>query len=231
MAVSLLIVDVIFVLIGALIIWRCAKNGFIKCLFKMVRTALALTLAYFLVAPVAPIVAENFIEEPVYDYIHGEVSAIYENAEEDLAIDELINSLPDVLKTEEMEEELNDIDASGDELVEAISEEISEPVVTVVSSVISFLVLFIILMIVLSILMALLNSLIEKITIIHLANTILGLVWGIVVALIVWTLLAVLCGLFFDYENTVAIKFFIETNVLEKIGLLDLIEKLLSSIF
>ena len=124
MDVSLIIVEVVFVLIGALIIWRCARNGFIKCLFKLIRTALALTLAYLLVAPVAPIIAENFIEEPINDYVHGEISALYENAEQDLEIEELIESLPDVLKTEEMEEKLNEIDASGDELVEDHAERI-----------------------------------------------------------------------------------------------------------
>ena len=231
MNVSLLIVDIIFVLIGAIIIWRCARNGFIKCLFKLIRTALALFLASLLVAPVAPVIAENFIEEPIYNYIHGEVNAIYESAEDDLAIEELVNSLPDILKTEDLEEDLEEIDASGEELVESISKEISDPVVELASSAIAFLALFIIFMIVLSILMALLNSLIEKITIIHLANTILGLVWGVLIALIVWTLLAVVLALFFDYENTVAVKFFIETNVLEKIGLWDLLEELISSAF
>ena len=229
MAVLPLILDIVFVLIGVLIIWRCARNGFIKCLFKLVRTALALFLASLLVAPVAPVIAENFIEEPIYNYIHGEINALYENAEEELEIEELVNSIPEFLRTEDLEEKLEDLDGSGEELVESVSKTISDPVVEIVSTVIAFVVLFILFMIVLSILMALLNSLIEKIAIIHLVNTLLGLVWGVLVALIIWTLFAGVCGMFFDYESTVAIKFFVETNVLEKLGLLDLLEELISS--
>lgn len=233
MSISLIVVEAIFVLLGVFIIWRCAHNGFIKCLFKFVRTILALTLAYFLVTPVAPIIAENFIEEPVYDYIHEEVSSLYENAGENLNVEELIENLPDVMQTEDMEEKLNDINASGDELIEEVSKEISEPIVSIASSVIAFVVLFIVLFILLSIVMALLNSLISKIRLFHMANTILGLVWGLLIALIIWTILSTLIRIFgFGfYEDTVAIKFFAEADLLENLGLIELGEDLLTSIF
>ena len=65
MAVLPLILDIVFVLIGVLIIWRCARNGFIKCLFKLIRTALALFLASLLVAPVAPVAPAAPKAEPV----------------------------------------------------------------------------------------------------------------------------------------------------------------------
>ncbi|MBE6627934.1 MAG: hypothetical protein E7629_03315 [Ruminococcaceae bacterium] len=233
MEVSLIIVELIFVLLGVFNIWRCARNGFIKCLFKFVRTILALTLAYFLVAPVAPIVAENFIEEPIYNYVHEEVSSLYESAGESLNVDDLIKDLPEVLQTEELKEKLNEVDASGDELIEEISKEISAPIVSIASSVIAFVALFIILFILLSIVMALLNALISKIKLFHLANTILGLVWGILIALILWTVISTLIRIFdFGiYEDTVVIKFFAEADLLEKLGILELGENLLTSIF
>lgn len=230
-----LIADLLFVLIGVFIIWRCASNGFIKCLFKFVRTILALVLAYLLVAPVAPLIAENFIEEPVYNAVFEKVDEIYANAEESVDVDSLMEKLPDVLKTEDLEEKLADIDASGEALVEEVSATISAPLVTISSSVIAFVLLFLLLFILLSIAMAILNSLIERIKLIHLVNTLLGLAWGALVALILWTivsaLLKVLLGGMPLYEESVVIKFFAEADLLNNLGIIDFAEDLLASFF
>ena len=229
------IADLVFVLIGALIIWRCAYNGFIKCFFKLLRTALALVLAYFLVAPVAPIIAENFIEDPIYDFVFDKVDGIYSNAEEKVDIDALVDKLPDFFINEGTEEKLNELDSTGDELIAAVSEEISQPVVNVVSSVLAFVVSFILLFIVLSIILALLNSLINKIKLIHTVNTILGLIWGLVIALILWIVISGLMKLLFSgvdiYDETIIIQFVGDLNLPEKVGILDWIAGLIPSIF
>ena len=230
-----LIADVVFVLLGALIIWRCASNGFIKCLFKFVRTILAIVLAYLLVGPVAPIVAENFIEEPVYNLIYEKINGIYMDAEESFESSNVVDRLPDFLLTEDLEDKLDNMDEAGEELVVAISEEIAEPIVNISSNVISFVVLFVLLFILLSIVLALLNSLINRIKLIHLANTLLGLGWGVVVTLILWCLISTVMRVFFSdfsiYNDSIVIQFFGEANLLESLGLLDLGEELLESVF
>ena len=229
------IADLVFVLIGALIIWRCAHNGFIKCLFKFVRTALALVLAYFLVAPVAPVIAENFIEEPVYDLVFEKIDGIYSDAEESIDMESVVDKLPGFLVNEDTEEKLNELDSTGDELVVAVSEEITAPIVKIISCVLAFVISFILLFIVLSIILALLNSLICKIKLINTVNTVLGLIWGLVIAVILWTVVSSLMkGLFggFDiYDSTTIIQFVGDLNLFEKLGVGELLSNLLTSIF
>lgn len=229
------IADLVFVLIGALIIWRCAHNGFIKCLFKFVRTALALVLAYFLVAPVAPVIAENFIEEPVYDFVFEKIDGIYSDAEESIDMESVVDKFPGFLVNEDTEEKLNELDSTGDELVVAVSEEITAPIVKIISCVLAFVISFILLFIVLSIILALLNSLICKIKLINTVNTVLGLIWGLVIAVILWTVVSSLMkGLFggFDiYDSTIIIQFVGDLNLFEKLGVGELLANLLTSIF
>lgn len=229
------IADLVFVLIGVLIIWRCAYNGFIKCLFKFVRTALALVLAYFLVAPVAPVIAENFIEEPVYDLVFEKIDGIYSDAEESIDMESVVDKLPGFLVNEDTEEKLNELDSTGDELVVAVSEEITAPIVKIISCVLAFVISFILLFIVLSIILALLNSLICKIKLINTVNTVLGLIWGLVIAVILWTVVSSLMkGLFggFDiYDSTIIIQFVGDLNLFEKLGVGELLANLLTSIF
>ena len=230
-----LIADILFVLLGALIIWRCASNGFVKCLFKFVRTVLSIVLAYLLVSPVAPIIAEKFIHDPVYDYVYDKINGIYMEAEESLETSNIVEQFPDFLITEELEDKLENMDEAGEELVLSVSEEITAPIVKIVSSVIAFVLLFILIFILLSIVMALLNSLINKIKLIHLANTLLGLAWGILVAVILWCLISTVMNLLFSdlaiYEESVVIKFFGESNLLDHLGILELGEDLLHSVF
>ena len=229
------IADLVFVLLGLLIIWRCAYNGFIKCFFKFLRTALALVLAYFLVAPVAPVIAENFIEEPVYNYVFSKVDAVYSDAEEAIDISAVVERFPDFLVNDATEEKLMSLENSGDALVASVSEEISAPIINIVSCVLAFVVSFIVLFIVLSIVLALLNSLIKKIKLVKTANTILGLIWGAIVAVVLWTVVSLLMKLLFEgvaiYDSTVIIQFVGEFNLPEKVGLWDALAGLLSSIF
>ena len=142
-----LIADILFVLLGALIIWRCASNGFVKCLFKFVRTVLSIVLAYLLVSPVAPIIAEKFIHDPVYDYVYDKINGIYMEAEESLETSNIVEQFPDFLITEELEDKLENMDEAGEELVLSVSEEITAPIVKIVSSVIAFVLLFILIFI------------------------------------------------------------------------------------
>lgn len=230
-----LIADLVFVLLGVLIIWRCAKNGFLKCLFKFVRTILAIVLAYLLVGPVAPIVAENFIQEPVYDWVYEKTNGIYMDAEESLDASSIVDDLPDFIVTDELTDKLDNMEGAGEELVAVASEAISEPIVAILSNVVAFVALFILLFILLSIAVALLNSLLNRITLFHVANTILGWVWGIAVAGILWILISTIMSVFFVdfpiYQNTIVIKFLGEANLLETLGILDLIKELLASVF
>ena len=218
-----LIADLIFVLLGAFIIWRCVHNGFIKCLFKFARTLLAILIAWLLVNPIAPIIGEKFIEEPVYDFVFDKINAVYLEAEDSFDAEKVIEDLPSFLTAGDVEEKLNDLEGDGEELVASISEEITEPIVTIISSVIAFVVLFIVAFILLSIALHLLNALIDKIKFIHLANKILGGVWGLLIACVLWFFIASVMEIFLSdfsiYSDSVVIKFFGNFELLKALGI------------
>ncbi len=224
MAVTL-IADLIFVLIGALIIWRCVSNGFIKCLFKFVRTLLAVAIAWLLIGPVAPFIGEKFIEEPVYDFVYDKIDEVYQDTAGSFDASTALEEFPEYLATDDIKEKLEDMDGSGEELVASISEELSAPVISIISSVIAFVAVFILAFIGLTIALFFLNALIEKIKFIRLANKILGGVWGLAVACVFWFFIASGMNLFMPssdlYANSYVIKFFGDIHLIEKLGITE----------
>ena len=223
---STIILDIILLLIGAFVIWRGYKNGFVKLILKFFRMIIAIAIAIALSGPVGALISEKFVYDPVYDAVHEKMENTYENSlnsvegqykeqmnnygsnysdysdyknelnnysEEDF--NSAADELPDFLK--DLDLDMDDLSGNPETAVEEISQKIAEPIAGLISKFIAIVVVYIIAFILLTIAIHFLNALISKFKMIDRINKILGLVWGILTALVIWIIVGAILNLLF----------------------------------
>lgn len=229
------IADVILVLIAVFIIQRCTANGFVKGLLRFARVFIAFLIASLLGASVGSFFCNAFVKQPIYDFVYEKVDAIYQTAENQLTGEELLSEFPDFLLTPEVLKKIEQSADNAQTRVAEISESIATPFATVVSNAIAYVVVFILAFILLTVAVWLLNGLIEKIKLFGVINHVLGFVWGALLALClcfaVSSVIRVLFGSSELYTQSVVIKFFGESALLNFLSFLDVGKTFLSSAF
>lgn len=223
-----IVLDIVFALIGIIFIAVGIKKGFIKSLIQSAKLLLAIVAAYFLGSQVGLILKEKFIFKPVYDFVFDKVNGLYLDATASLNPEEVIASFPKFLMNDELKNQITNAtsEESGAALVESVSTSIADPVSGFFANVLGYVLVFVVALIVLSIAAWLLTKLTDKIGFLGTANRILGGVWGALMGAIVLFMIASVIKLIGAgdplYTNTVIVKFFGDSALLEAIKILNI---------
>ncbi|MBQ8431946.1 MAG: CvpA family protein [Clostridia bacterium] len=230
-----IIPDLIFVLIGVFIIWRTAKRGFLKSVLKFARFILAFIAASILGKPVSAFLYENFINQPVYDAVFKKVQEIYQSAAGEFSAQSVLNKLPGFLINEEMEQNLAQLEGTGEDLVVNLSQTIATPLASVISNVVAYALVFIVAFLVLILVIRLLDAIVNSIPLLNFANHLLGAAWGVIVAGVILFIAASIVKAFWStadfYQQSTVIRFVGESGWLEAMHFLDIGKQFITTIF
>lgn len=222
-----LILDILFVVVAVAIIAICAKRGFIKSLLHSAKLLFAVILAYVFGGQLGAFLNQHFIGASVRNFVYEKINGLYTSASSSLNIDEIAAKFPDFIMTEELKQTISNATAeeSGEALVSSVTESISVPISTLISNIVGYIAVFIVSFILLIVVAWLLTKVIDKIAFLGTANHILGGVWGALIALILLFIAASVIKVFLGgtagYDQTVIVKFFGDSALLEVIKILD----------
>lgn len=228
-----IVMDIILIVIAALIIFRCWRNGLVKSVIGIVCDVVALVVAYTL----TPRLADWMCNTVFLDRISSGIDATVRSAAEGAGgvdVGKFVTSIPDTLAgtlskygigDDALKEFIRkDVHETGEGAVKAVSDFIAKPTSQIISNAISFILIFVVALVLLR-LVSLLIVKLFKAPIIKTADRTAGLILGVVNALfIVWVLsLAISVGTraLGSYipswfanttENSIILKFFSRNN-------------------
>ena len=184
------VIDIVLLVLGLLIILKFTISGFLKSLFSTCKLLLSVLMAFLLRLPVARLFGnmffDRFFKDGVYNAISGNdttsrlLPLLYNNGYANVLAKFDVNTV----QLGKDLEALGNGDTST-EIYESISANAGHGFSLMVCSVIAFIVVFILTIIVLSIIMPLLEKLTTAFDGVRAANRVLGLVFGVIVALFV----------------------------------------------
>lgn len=230
-----IILDCIFVAVAAIIIIVSAKRGFIANLLRSAKWILSFLLAYFFGTRVGSLFCEWFLGDAVRNFVYGKVDAIYREAEAAFNAEQVLQKLPSFLLSDDLRAKLEAAEGNGEELVASFTDSIATPVSTLLSNILGYVAVFLASLILLWILVKLLDGIMEHIKLLGTINTVLGLVWGILLAGMLLLMAASVCKLFFAdtpiYQNSVVVRFLGDSFLLQILSFLNLGETWFGNLF
>lgn len=192
-----IILDAVTVAVAVLFVVIGCRRGFIKSVVRLVGFVAAIVVSAIVSAPVAQLLYDHFLYEPVQqivlEQVQQGVAAAATTLNEQImavigALPEGVQSLLDMYGVDVAE--LSGTAVSAEELVPTIMEKIITPLCVGVLQLIVFLVLFIVLFILIRLLGKLLDKIFASLPVIKQANGVLGGLLGFAEAVLV---LFVLC--------------------------------------
>lgn len=235
MAVSL-VFDIVIAAICLIIITRNAARGFIKSFVLLMKSVLAIFLAYLLNAPLARGLSNWFFQ----DLSRGWVNNLMISTEKEgggYALFEIFDGIPEwftkVTVSQGIDQEMVDYyfvqeNLATKEVVDELTAPLGDELSMLISKVVAFIALFIVLEIILFALGALLNRL-GKLPILKTVNIILGALVGVIISAIVAWLISMAISYVFGFgsnyypdifnneiiEKTIIVEFFSQHNLLD----------------
>ncbi len=230
-----LVFDGIILLVCVTSVILGAKRGFIKSVMGVFTLVAALFLAYAFTPAVSQYIHDSEWIENVSDSIGDTIKSLSRNDEGTFNLEKMFQDMPDAFQQiidrynadEGTLSQTAPVHPQAEEsAVDTLSEMIAAPVVNVISDVLAFLLIFIASVIVLKLLTWILD-LIFQLPVLKTANTFLGLLVGVVIALVwAWVLsslsvpfihamTSISPDLFSEsvIENSVILKFFANNTV------------------
>ncbi len=188
-----LAIDAIILLSAVIIIWRGAGRGLVKSMMGLVTSVVSFIVAYAYTPVLADIVRDKYLSEPITNGIFETLKSLAFDTNTDLYnLDRLAVDMPEpftsILERYNVNittftEKIKGITGCGENTVRAFAEEIAKPTSQIIANCASFIVIFLAAFIVLSLLTAVLN-LIFKLPVLSQANSVLGMAFGAVEAVL-----------------------------------------------
>ncbi len=230
-----MIADLIFVIIGILIVVICGKRGFIKNVLYFARTFLALASAYLFGGRLANFLCDTWIGGAVRNFMYQKVSALYADASGTADTASVIETLPPFLRTEEVQTKLDTLQASEGIWIDGATDAISAPIASLISNVLGYVAVFVLTLIALWLLVKILDATLSHTKLLGTMNTVLGMVWGALLAVMIFFVTASLIKLFFGdsafYTESSIVRFFGDSLLLKAIKIFDVGNLLLTNLF
>lgn len=216
------ILDIIIVLIAFLTIYFAFRNGFVKTLLSASSFFIAIVITVLLLSPVKTAFMDTSLAEGVRDRIETEIDSIlvkngFEDVEEliqpDTEANEFLNILDKVgIEKDQLQTEFNEWKTdAGVDLKEKLIDFIAEPVVNAIVTVAAIVLLFFGSMILLKIVAYVLDK-ICKLPVLKTANKLLGLLLGILLALVRIYLFCIIVKLLLPYGQALDIEVLTKIN-------------------
>lgn len=221
------ILDLLFVLVAAIFIVIGIKRGLIKSLIHSAKIILSFVFAHMFGGLLGGFFKSSFLYGTVHDFVYKNVNDLYQNATAGVKAEELLQKLPDFMRTEEIVQAVNGISSgeSGAELVEKVTHSVADPVSGAIGNVMGYICVFILSMIGLGVVAWILTKFVERIAFLGAFNHILGGVWGALLGAIVLLVLASAIKLFLGgnevYTGTTIVRFFGDSGFLSAIRIFD----------
>ena len=198
-----LILDIIALVLAIIIIVKCGVKGFISSIISFLGGLFSALIAAFLSNPAAQYIYTNFLEKHLVEKITvslGEMtttnaSAFLEGLETSLqSLPAPLLSLMQLNSQSVVSVLSENIGASVDTLSMQLSENVIKPLTTTLVSAVLFIVLFIVLLLIFKLLSKAFTK-IKKVPLLGPVNTVLGVVFGFLNALIVLYVICVVLNL------------------------------------
>lgn len=233
MAASL-IFDIGIALICLIIIIRNAARGFLKSFITLMKSVLAIFLAYLFNAPLARGLSGWFFEDLSYGWVR-DLMLSTDKGDGGYALYEIFDGIPEwftkITVTHGIDEEkvtyyFVEENLASQEIIDEFASPLGNALSMLISTVIAFISLFIIIEIILFFVGKLLDK-VGKLPIFRTVNIILGALVGVVVAVVIAWLISTAILYVFDFgsnyypdifdhsiiEKTVIVEFFEEHNL------------------
>ncbi len=196
-----LAIDAILIFAAALCIWAGARRGFVKSVMGLVSTLVSFFAAYAFSPSLAGWIGERFFRESITAGVRDKLHSLaFDTATDLFNFDRLLADKPDsflqMLKRchidlSGIEQFMKGVTQAGENGLDDLAERISDPAVSALSHVIAFAVIFIGVSIVM-IILTLLIDLIFRLPVLRSANIFLGVLVGIVEAVVLTSMLALI---------------------------------------
>ena len=220
------IADILFLVVGVGLVLVCAKRGFLKSAIHFLKTVLAFVFAYLFGSKFGQFLCDKFIAAPVREWVYGKLEGLYAQAASSVNAEAIASEFPDFLLSEEIKANLSAAEGSGEELINTMTDSIAMPAATVISNILGYIGVFVISLVLLWVAAIILTKLVERIAFLHRINTALGALLGLLIAV---TLLFVAASVIkfvsaesSFYTQSVIVKFFGESALLEKLKFLNI---------
>ena len=228
------IIDALFLLVGATMVFEGVRRGFFKAIFDYLKFVLAIATAYLLGGQVAALLHGRFIATPVRDFVHARFSAFYATSS-GAAAEEALEALPSFLVTEEVRANvLAAAGAGGTELVDTITASVAPTISQVIANITGYLLTFVLALIGFAIAAYFLGKLTDSLRFLDRINRLLGGALGLISALTFLLSAASVLRFFFAedpiYADSIVVKLFGESPLLKTFRFLDVGEAWLSKL-
>ena len=228
------IADLIFVAIGLVIILVCIYRGFLKMMIRTFSLLIAVLLTYFIGGHVASLLCNGFIGSMVHNSMYESVNSIYMETAGQIDPAQALEQIPAFLRTEELQNKIAQLGASGEEWVNTVTDALSAPIASLISNIIAYVLVFVLALVGLFFLSKILDAVVENITLLDRVNKILGGIWGVLLAVMVLFMVSSIMKLFFAnseiYTNSVVIRFFGDSALLGFLKIFDIGSLLLNNL-
>lgn len=209
---SHIIADLIFVIVGCLILFVCIKRGFFKTLMRFCRIFFALLAAYFLGSKLAAWLSAHFFYSPIHNSVYQKLEQLYQNASDGFNSEQIISAFPRFLMTDSVKNEINGMNESGEALVQRASNSVASALSGIVSSIVGYILVFVIALLVLILITALLGKLIRCLPILNVVDRLLGGLVGLLIGFCILYLAGSVIRFFWGetdfYAHSSVIRFF-----------------------
>ena len=188
-------VDILLIAVFGLLVFIGWKRGFLKAVLSLARLALSVLLTVLLGPAVSGWIDTTFVNPPVYESIHKKFTELADEvaASAQNGVDALVQKIPSAFKSyvdTESIDPASDVHALADEWALSVSGGISKVIATVIGYILLFLVCFILLTVAIFIV----TKLLDRISLIHFTDKLLGLILGVISGTIAVLLISTVLG-------------------------------------
>lgn len=226
MTITNFIADGLFLLFGIITIVICAKRGFILTLLKFCKLILSVVAAYLWGDALGSFLGEKFFNQPIRDAVFNRFNSIYQSATEGFNANAILDSIPEFLKTDALTEKLNGIEGAGMDLVNSFTDTVAGALSSVVCAILGYVLVFIAAFLVLSIVYLIVKGIKNKIRLVGKVDSLLGAVLGLALSWVILLVAGSAMKYFFGdeaiYTESLIVKFFGESSLLETLQWLNL---------
>lgn len=231
MTVSL-VIDIILVLIACILIIRYARKGFLKTVLDLLKTVIAIFLAYALRNHVAKLIDSMFMNKVIVGWVNKSLTAVAEGGDSFVDFSSIYEDAPlfytNVLSKfgmdiEGIEEQFKNLTSDN---IEALSENVGSALSNMISVAIAVIAIFAVSIIVLTVVVHFLN-LLTKFKGVDVLNKLLGIVFGAILSAAIMWGISFLVSKGIEWfgpmypdilnediiNNSVILKFFCENNL------------------
>ncbi|MBE6634109.1 MAG: hypothetical protein E7620_07210 [Ruminococcaceae bacterium] len=219
------IADGLFLLFGIITIIVCAKRGFILTLLKFFKLILSVAAAYLWGDALGSFLGEKFLNQPIRDAVFNRFNTIYQGATEGFNAATVLENIPEFLKSDALTDKLNGIQGAGMDLVNSFTDTVAGALSSVVCAILGYVLVFVAAFLVLSIVYLIIKGIKDKIRLVGKLDSLLGALLGLALSWVVLLVAGSAMKYFFGdeavYTESLLVKFFGESSLLETIQWLN----------